>query len=57
LRRLLDAGVTVTLNTDDPAMFHTTLPREYELAREVLGLTEAELDHIAAASLACAFRD
>ncbi|MCU0245036.1 MAG: adenosine deaminase [Bryobacter sp.] len=57
LRRLLDAGVVVTLNTDDPAMFRTTLPREYELAREVLGLTEEELDHIAAASLACAFRD
>jgi aminodeoxyfutalosine deaminase len=38
LPRLLDAGVLLTLNTDDPGMFHTTLNREYEIAHEVFGV-------------------
>lgn len=29
LRRLYDAGVTLTINTDDPTFFHTTLTDEY----------------------------
>ncbi len=40
-RRLLDAGVAVTLNTDDPGMFDTDLNREYLLAHEVFGLDRA----------------
>ena len=31
VRKLFDAGVLVTLNTDDPEMFHTTLNREYQI--------------------------
>ncbi|MEU2613217.1 adenosine deaminase [Micromonospora sp. NPDC007271] len=49
LRRLIDAGVAVTLGTDDPAMFHTDLTAEYRLAVRDLGLTVKEL---AAANLA-----
>ena len=37
---LLRAGVRVTLSTDDPAIFATTLPREFEIARDVWGLEE-----------------
>ena len=55
VRRLFDAGVPIVLNTDDPAMFHTTLLDEYALARR-FGFTDAELAHLAAASLAHAFR-
>jgi aminodeoxyfutalosine deaminase len=33
-----DAGVTVTINSDDPSMFGTTLNREYEIAADLLGL-------------------
>ncbi|MBM3785985.1 MAG: adenosine deaminase [Acidobacteria bacterium] len=48
LRRLFDAGVPVTLNSDDPGLFQTTLAREFESARDVLGFTERELREIAA---------
>jgi aminodeoxyfutalosine deaminase len=48
VRRLYDAGVPITLNTDDPAMFHTTLLNEFRIAREQFGFTDAELDGIAA---------
>ncbi len=43
LPALLDAGLVVTLNTDDPGMFHTTLNREYEIAHEQFGLDAAAL--------------
>ena len=33
-----DAGVVVTVNSDDPPMFSTTLNREYEIAADLLGL-------------------
>jgi aminodeoxyfutalosine deaminase len=47
LRRLLDAGVAVTVNSDDPPMFGTTLREEYLLALTRLGVSRPEL-------LACA---
>ncbi len=43
LRRMLDAGVPLTLSTDDPAFFGTHLTREYELAYLEAGLSLAEL--------------
>ena len=37
-KRLIDEGLYVTLNSDDPPMFNTTLTKEYELACETFGL-------------------
>jgi adenosine deaminase/aminodeoxyfutalosine deaminase len=47
VRRLFDAGVPITLNTDDPAMFRCTLQGEYRLAAEQFGFTREELASIA----------
>jgi adenosine deaminase len=41
--RLIEAGVVVTVNTDDPAYFSTTLVRELRVARDLLALDEAAL--------------
>lgn len=46
VRRLVDAGVIVTLSTDDPGMFGSDLAREFRIAEEVLGLGPAELARI-----------
>jgi adenosine deaminase len=43
LRRFLDAGVPVTLSTDDPPFFGTDLGREWRRARDELGLSLREL--------------
>jgi aminodeoxyfutalosine deaminase len=47
VRRLFDAGVPITLNTDDPAMFGCTLAGEYALAASAFGFSETELRGIA----------
>lgn len=43
VRALYDAGVPITIHTDDPAFFRTTLTREYELAERTFGLPVSEL--------------
>lgn len=55
VRRLYDAGVPIVLNTDDPPMFHTTLVREYEIARDEFGFGAADLLALAENSFRFAF--
>src|SRR5271165_1804122 len=43
VRRAYDAGVPITINTDDPAFFETSLNREYEIAQRLFGLDAEEL--------------
>jgi adenosine deaminase/aminodeoxyfutalosine deaminase len=57
MRRLYDAGVPITLNTDDPAMFRCTLDGEYRLAMDAFGFTETELGAIAANAFRYAFEE
>jgi adenosine deaminase/aminodeoxyfutalosine deaminase len=56
VRRLFDAGVPIILNTDDPAMFETTLSAEYRLAARQFGFTEDELRQVAQIGFRYAFR-
>ncbi|HEV2288485.1 MAG TPA: adenosine deaminase [Candidatus Acidoferrales bacterium] len=55
LRQFVARGVPVTLSTDDPAMFHTTLGDTYTLAVEKMGLNVAQLVSIAEAAFHHAF--
>ena len=43
IRALFDAGAVVTVNTDDPKMFNTSLEDEYEALAEHLGFTWEEI--------------
>lgn len=55
LRRLLHAGVRVTLNTDDLTVSDITLPEEYAKAVERIGVTLPELWAMDLAALDAAF--
>lgn len=54
---LRDAGVPVTLNSDDPPHFHTSLAREYAIGATEFGLTDAELYDITRTAIKSAFVD
>jgi adenosine deaminase/aminodeoxyfutalosine deaminase len=55
LRRLFDAGLLVTLNSDDPAFFGSDLANEYLLAHTLQGFTREELRQLAANSIRASF--
>jgi aminodeoxyfutalosine deaminase len=52
-----DAGVIVTVNSDDPPMFGTSLNQEYAIAAELLGLDKAGLGDLAKTAVRCSFAD
>lgn len=50
-----DQGLMITLNTDDPALFGTSLAREYQLAQETFGFTDEHLRELARNSFEASF--
>lgn len=46
LKRMLELGVHVSISTDDPQFSNTTLAEEYRIARDELGLSDAQLMQI-----------
>ncbi len=57
LPRLMAAGVKVTLGSDDPPFFATTIGREYDAARLHLGLSDSDLRGLTRNALEAAFVD
>jgi adenosine deaminase len=57
LKKLMDAGVRVTLNSDDPPFFKTSLENEYQACSDALGLGAAELNAFTRTALEAAFVD
>ena len=55
VKSYFDQGVMVTLNTDDPALFGTSLAREYQLAQETFGFTDEHLRELARNSFEASF--
>ena len=51
LRKYFDAGLLISLNSDDPAFFGSDLANEYLLAHTELGFTRDELRQLAANSI------
>ena len=51
LPKLLEAGVPLSLNADDPLFFGSNILAEYELGRHSFGLDDTTLAHIARCSI------
>jgi adenosine deaminase len=50
-RRLIEAGAMVTINTDDPALFHSSLAGEYQVLEGRFGLGEDTIRQISLAAV------
>jgi aminodeoxyfutalosine deaminase len=55
LRRYFDAGLMVTLNSDDPALFLSNLDDEYRIAQERFSFTQEHLRELASNSIEASF--
>jgi aminodeoxyfutalosine deaminase len=55
VRNYFDQGIMITVNTDDPALFRTTLAREYQLLQEHFAFTEEQLREVARNSFEASF--
>jgi adenosine deaminase len=55
LPAMLDEGLVVTVNSDDPAYFGGYVDDNYEALRRELGMTDDQLDRIARHSFEAAF--
>ena len=57
IRQMVDAGVLVTVNSDDPPMFGTDLNTEYAVAARLLGLDTTGIAALAKNAVTASFQD
>ncbi|MBT0958580.1 adenosine deaminase [Alphaproteobacteria bacterium KMM 3653] len=57
IARLRDAGVPVTVSTDDPPFFHTDMSREFDMLAETFGWGEEDFAALNQTALQAAFCD
>jgi aminodeoxyfutalosine deaminase len=55
VRRYFDQGLMLTLNSDDPAMFRSSLVEEYALVQDAFGFTDEHLRELARNSFEASF--
>jgi len=57
VRRYFEEGIMVTLSSDDPAMFGTSLSREYQVVQETFGFSDDHMRELARNSFEASFLD
>ncbi len=57
LPKLFAEGVRVTINSDDPPYFHTSIEREYEIAKKEFGFDDATINDFTRTAIEAAFVD
>jgi adenosine deaminase len=57
IRRMLDAGLTITINSDDPGLMRTTLDHEYRMVAEQMGASPQQLKELCLNSLRASWLD
>ena len=55
VKSYFDQGLMLTLNSDDPAMFRTSLVQEYQLVQEAFGFSDEHLRELARNSFEASF--
>lgn len=57
IQKLRDAGVNVTVSTDDPPFFNTTMTHEFDMLAKTFGWEKADFDAVNQTALRAAFCD
>jgi aminodeoxyfutalosine deaminase len=55
VRKFFDEGLMITLSTDDPAMFQTSLNKEFEIVQQEFNFSEEHLRELARNSIEASF--
>lgn len=55
VKKFFDEGLMITLSTDDPAMFQTSLNKEFEIAQQEFGFSDEHLRELARNSIEASF--
>lgn len=57
LKKFIDLGLPVTIATDDPGFFNTTIGREYQIAQDDFGFTDDDLRQVTKNTIKAGFID
>lgn len=57
LPKLLDFGIKLSLNSDDPPFFNTTIPQEYARVQQAWQFSDAVMESFTRMAIECAFVD
>lgn len=57
LPQLMDAGIKMSLGSDDPPFFRTNLPQEYERVQRTYQYSDSQMNHFTAMAIEASFVD